>query len=275
MTRTIIIIFILLISLTVQGQTSFIEKGRYDKEGDCKGIWKYYSEDGTLIKSINYVTGEKKYYSTYRDPFDKLLEKMKLKADSFLLKYFDKEFITNHIKWEPNGSYYYGSEISGSWYEPPAGKPNKFLFRYNIIFDKKRIYNELIEFELNEYGNLIHEYKEDLKGLAYCKGNSVPCTFRATYKQALDTAKTHGLKTHGKTIFYLDWRKTTPDDSIFGEYEIVVAKFRTKEKKGNTTTSYYDAVIINPWTGKFKENVELKSYIIMHEFSAFSSGFER
>jgi hypothetical protein len=275
MTRLLIIIFTLLISLTAQGQATFKEKGSYDKEGNCKGTWKYFSEDGILIKSINYDTGEKKYYSTYRDPHDDIFEKMKLKADSFLLKYFDKEFIANNIKWEPNESYYYGPGIAGRWFEPTQVKPNKFLFRFNLIFDQERIYHQLIRFELDEYGNLIHVIDEDLTGIAYCKAGPIPCKFNTTYKQALDTAESHGLKTKGKTLFYLDWRKTTPKDSIFGEYEIVVAKFREKKKKGNRTTYYYDAVIINPWTGKFKKKVELKSYTIVHTHSAFSSGLKR
>lgn len=287
MTR-ILTILTILTPLTIMGQiikipfkekypgTNTVKEKGWFKHDNCVGTWKYYSKDRALIKTINFDTGEKKYYTDYRDPYDDIFKKMQAKANSFLLTYFDTEFIDRHIKWNINGSYFYGPGVAENWFNYTNVRPNRFLFRYDIVFDQKRTYEEVIQFELDVFGNLIHKTDRDVKGITNCKNDTMSCKFNVSYRSAIDTAQAHGLKKNGKKyIYYLDWRKTTPKHEILGVYEIVVARFNEKEKNGNRTTYKYDAVIIDPWTGKFKEMTELKSYTIVHTHSAFSSGLMR
>lgn len=86
--------------------------------------------------------------------FYDLQSKMKIQADSLIAKMYGKYFLVNHVIWNVDGSAIYNKNESGNWTDKFQNKPDKFLFRYHVRFDRKHVNEDLIEFKLDAKGNL-------------------------------------------------------------------------------------------------------------------------
>lgn len=231
------------------------------------GLWKYYSKKGKLEKSINYETGEAKYLSSNKPKYADYFEFIKLKADSILISNFGSKFFSNNIIWNVVNSYYYGPASTGRWFEETEEKPNIFLMRYQVIFDNKK--HQTIEFHVDASGNLTHRFgDDDIKGIKKCKENE--CEFTLTLKQAFDLGKAEGLKLEEKKhVIYLNY------DEKSKEYELIIADYDRTEKADNRTSDYYNAIIIDPWTGKIIEKTQMVRVSVRHTHSAYVSGLRK
>lgn len=231
------------------------------------GLWKYYSKKGKLEKTINYDNGETKYYTANKPKFTDYFEFIKNKADTFLISNFGSKFFSNSIVWNASNSYYYGPSSNGRWFEETEEKPNIFLMRYQIIFDNKKY--QTIEFHLDAFGNLTHRFGDnDVKGIRKCSENE--CEFKINLKQAYEIGKTEGFKLEEKKHFiYLNY------DEKNNSYELIVADFDRTEKIDNKSTEYFNAIIINPWTGKIIEKTTMQRQSFRHENFGFTSGLRK
>lgn len=237
--------------------------------GNCVGTWRYYDNKEKLIKEIDFESGDKKLYNGKVEPYDKIFEQMKIKANGIMKSYFGEEFFKHHLKWNPNDSYFYSANNSGKWFDIPEEKPTEFLFRYFIIFDKQRKFST-IEFRLNNKGEI--ETDDNTLGFKKCEG--IDCNSFITYDQALIIGRQNSLKLDGsKFFFYLSWVKPKRKKDFLGEYELIMAEFRDSRNGGqNETIENYDAVILNPWTGKMLRQSKFQRLRHVHEYSSSVSG---
>ena len=240
------------------------------------GLWKYYSADGKLEKTINYDNGETKQFSESISPFKNYFDFIKSKADSLLIVNLGANFFQNNISWNASNSYYYGPSLAGRWFEETSLKPNIFLMRYDVILEKN-IKFSLIEFYLDSIGKLTHRFlSDDTKGIRRCNSKSNDCMFNITTEKAFGFAKDKGLKMEkDKYFIYLEYNPDVKTSELFGDYEMIVADYDRSETKDNRTTHFYNGLIIDPWTGKVKEQISLTQNIMSHKHSAYQSGLKR
>ena len=126
----------------------------YDKSGRRIGIAKEYTDNGKLLYTIDHDKGTWTVVGKASYPFYDLQAKMRKRADSLIIEMYGKRFLENHAIWSVDGSYIYNENESGNWTDKLRQKPNKFLFRYDVKFDKKHGYDDLIEFELDAKGKI-------------------------------------------------------------------------------------------------------------------------
>jgi hypothetical protein len=235
------------------------EQGVIEGE-DAVGLWKYYDANGFLKKTIDYKTGEKKFYGIKSDPYDDILLEMKEKADSTLIKHFGYDFFKDHLQWNPGTSYYYTRhEDSGNWFDIPEYEPEQFQLTYSVSLDKQYQYS-LIRLKLDRGGRLIHSIDSyDNYGLKKCVSH---CNFRIDYPKAVEIAKQNGLKWNSNDCrFYLSWiRSLIMEGDFLGEYEMVMVELSYAEKFSEIITiDHYKAVIIDPWTGNLKRKCKFQN----------------
>ncbi|MDP3146460.1 MAG: hypothetical protein Q8N66_13700 [Bacteroidota bacterium] len=240
------------------------------------GLWKYYSADGKLEKTINYDNGETKQFSGTISPFKNYFDFIKSKADSILKTNLGLSFFQNNISWNASNSYYYGPSLAGRWFEETSSKPNIFLLRYDVLLEKD-IKFSLIEFYLDSTGNLTNRFlPDDNKGIRRCNNNSNDCKFNITTEKAYNLAKDKGMKMEkDKYFIYLEYNPDIKTSDSFGDYELIVADYNRTETRDNRTTHFYNALVIDPWTGKIKEEISLTQSIVSHKNSAYHSGLKR
>ena len=230
--------------------TKVLQKQGLFENGDCVGIWNFYSADGTLEKQINYSTGEKIYLNDQTEMYDSIFVLIRKHADSIVISNFGFSFFKKHIAWNCSNSYYYGEGMSNKWFDASYVKPTRFLFRYYIAFDANHKYSS-IEFQLDSLGALIQT--REILGLKNCKSN---CVFNISYDQAIELAKLHGMeikKSH--PYFSLKWIKPSISTDFEGDYEIEIIK-RTRSVFHKTYTD--EIVLIDPWNGEFKSRTKTK-----------------
>ena len=168
------------------------------EDGICAGIWKYFNENGKLIKKIDYETGQKTLYDGKTEPYDDLLLKAKGNADSILQTYFGANFFHSHIRWNPNDSHFFGYESSGTWFDVPAEMPTEFRFSYYILLDDDHRY-PTIQFTLDRWGDM--KTSEEISGLKTCGPNS--CQFAIDYSQALEVGRSNGLLLNKERNYFI------------------------------------------------------------------------
>jgi hypothetical protein len=240
------------------------------ENGDCAGRWKYYNKKGTLIKEINFDTGEKRLYNNKVDPFDDVFLEMRSKGDSILALYFGEEFVRDHLQWNPNRSYYYTQNSSGSWFEVPGEEPKEFVFAYFILLDKDHKY-PTIEFKLNNKGDMIR-WSYHSTGLKLC---GPTCEFNIDIASATAIARQHGLRiTNQKYEISLNWNKQNILTGNFsGDYELIITEFADKKTvNAHKTIEYFNAVIIDPWSGKFLRKTRFQNTYNVSPTCSYSSG---
>jgi hypothetical protein len=237
--------------------------------GNCAGTWRYYDNKENLIKEINFESGDKKLYNKQAEPYDEILEKMKIKATVVLKSYFGEEFFNHHLKWNASDSYFYSLNNSGRWFDIPEKKPSEFLFRYFVVFDKHRRFST-IEFKLDSKGELITD--DNVLGFKKCEG--LNSNSFISYDQALAIGRQNGLQLETSKFFiYLSWVKPKRKKNFLGDYELIIAEFRNQTDGGqNETIENYDAVVLDPWTGKLLRQSKFQQFRHVHEYSSSVSG---
>lgn len=238
-----------------------IEEGVF-LNGYNVGLWKYYS-NGTLEKTINYDNGQVEYFSKNTAPFANYFDFIKTKADSILIKNYGADFFKSNIRWNASGSYYYAPGVASVWFEKATIKPKDFVMRYDVLFGDDKY--PLIEFKLDSIGNINYNFRG--KGIIKCK--SGVCTFNVDYNQAIQLAKSKGLKLNDTYVVFL---KSISCSDNTNDYELIVADYYEKEKENNRTYYYYNTVVINPWTGEIKETAVMSSLTLFDKKTSYNAG---
>jgi hypothetical protein len=245
--------------------------------GSAVGKWKEFFQDGKLKREIDYDKGLITYFDKAAFPFLELQNKYKLKGDSIVKKVYSKEFFEKHVSWSMGGSYIYNAEESGNWTDEFKQKPTKFLLRYNILMDNQT-YDDLIEFEIDEDGQIIPNEYEDVYGFEQLPKNS-PKFFNLTHTKAIELAKKRGL-TETDTIkaeAFLYWENFKSNNIYNGRFRFYVS-IKTSSIKNiqpearSSIMDKFNIYVFNPWTGEFVEKKKMKSVRSWEKVSGSSTG---
>lgn len=250
----------------------------YDKSGRRIGLAKEYTDNGKLLYTINHDKGTWTVANKASYPFYDLQAKMKKRADSLVIEMYGKRFLEDHAIWSVDGSYIYNENESGNWTDNLKQKPNKFLFRYDVKFDKNHGYDDLMEFELDAKGKFIPSVSEQIFGFEKIdkKQNQ---GFQLSFDNALRIAKQNGLIENDSTkaMPLLKWEGFNKPTLYNGQFRFYVI-IKTKTVKNlnpngrSNVTDKYDVYSFNPWTGQFLEKKKMKSIRSWQEHSGSSSG---
>lgn len=210
------------------------EFGVFEK-GYSVGVWKYYSEDGQLLKTIDYDTNIKKLYGKISEPFDSVFNFIKHQADSLLKAKYGSVFFSGSMIQNTNRSYYYGSGTPGTWFEPSNYRPKEYLMRYDIrLSNGTRLF--FIEFNLDSLGKLL----KSLKNISNFKQKSL-----ISIEKVNEITFQKGLSLNDQPLEY----------SLFYEHEKLFLKINGKQfsviKKEHEIIQKFTYVLLDPWTGKF------------------------
>lgn len=148
--------------------------------------------------------------------------------------------------------------------------PTKFRFGYIVLLDAGHRY-ATIQFTLDRWGDIMT--REEISGLKTCGPSG--CQFAIDYLQALEIGKANGLilDHEHKYFLYLRWARTMQAADTTGDYELVIAALKNSQKGGkNETIENYDAVILNPWTGKTIRKTRMQRFRYTHRYSSSASG---
>jgi hypothetical protein len=235
----------------------------YDTLGRYIGISKEFDDGGKLLYTIDHDKGIWNVSNKNDYPFYELQNKFKLKADSLVTAMYSKEFLEKNAIWNVVFSYLSNHNESGNWTNKLKSKPTKFMFRYNVRFDKDRIYDNLIEFELDSLGNFIPNQYERVFGFEEMPTN-VNQGFRLTYDKAIILAKQNGLtqKDSARTEAFLVWKGFEKPQLYNGKFLFYIAIETGVEEEvdgwESIQTKKYDVYVFNPWTCEFIEKKKMK-----------------
>jgi hypothetical protein len=241
------------------------------------GIWKEFSQNGNLIREIHLDKGIITYFDKKAFPFLELQNSYKLKGDSIIKKIYSQEFFNTHVVWSLLSSSVYNDEESGDWTDEFKKRPTKFLLRYNIKFDGK-IYDDIIEFEINSKGQFIPNQYEDIYGFEQLSKDS-PKTFKLKQSNAIELAKRMGLQEtdSAKAEGLLHWESFKSKSIYNGRYRFYVL-IKTNSIKDirpggrSSVTDKFDVYVFNPWTSEFVEKRKMKAIRSWEAMSGSSTG---
>jgi hypothetical protein len=246
-------------------------------DGNSVGLWKEFFKDGSLKREIDYDKGVITFFDKKAFPFLKLQNSYKLNGDSIIKKIYSKEFFDKHVIWSLGSSYIYNDDESGSWTDEFKRKPTKFLLRYNIKLEGK-IYDDLIEFEINSKGQLIPNEYEEVYGFEQLSENS-PKTFQLNQEKAIELAKQKGLQETDSTKAeaFLHWEKSKSNsiyNGMFRFYVLIKTHSIKDIRPGGRSgiTDMFDVYVFNPWTSEFIEKKKMKAIRSWEEMSGSSTG---
>lgn len=171
-----------------------------------------------------------------------------------------------HAKWDFNQSViYFASGGGANWIDTTTIKPFSFIIRYDIQYDKEHLYDDMIEFELDEKGNFKGNKYEEIYGFEKLSLNSQK-TFTLTHAKAIQLAKQNGLveTDNTKTEAFLHWENFKTENFYNGNfrYYVIIKTNFIKDIKTNSRTSIvnkFDVYIFNPWTAKFVAKKKMKA----------------
>lgn len=246
-------------------------------DGNSVWLWKEFFKDGKLKREIDYDRGIITFFDKKAYPFLELQNSYKLKGDSIIKKIYSKEFFETHVIWSLGSSYIYNDKESGNWTDEFKKKPIKFLLRYNIKLDGK-IYDDLIEFEINSNGQFIPNEYEDVYGFEQLPKNS-PKTFKLNQEKAIQLAKLKGLQENdsSKAESFLHWENSKSNSVYNGKFRFyVLIKTNSikdiKQGGRSSITDKFDVYVFNPWTSEFIEKKKMKAIRSWEELSGSSTG---
>jgi hypothetical protein len=269
-----------LIYYIFQNKKSITEiQGQYDKTKNSIGAWKYFTENGELIRTENYTTRTWTINKKNLYPYIQLLNKMKAKADAIVIATYGKDFYNKYAKWNFEGSYYYFNEMDGNqWTDTTIQKPISFLFRYDIQFNEETVYQNMIEFELDKNGHFKGDDSEDTYGFEKLPKKS-PKIFTLIKSNALQIAKQKGLKENDSTKAesFMKWEGYKTNNFYNGHYRyyIIIKTDEIREihpEKRSNITEKFDAYVFNPWTSEFIEIKKMKSIRSWEAMSGNNTG---
>ena len=226
---------------------------------------------------IDYNKGIITYFDKKAFPFLELQNSYKLKGDSIIKKIYSQEFFDKHVVWSLGSSYIYNDDESGNWTDEFKRRPTKFLLRYNIKLDSK-IYDDLIEFEIDSKGQFIPKEYEDIYGFEQLPKNS-PKTFKLDRNKAVELAKQKGLQETDSTKAeaFLRWENLESKNIYNGKFRFYVL-IKTNSLKDirpggrSSVTDKFDVYVFNPWTSEYVEKKKMKAIHSWEEMSGSSTG---
>jgi hypothetical protein len=242
------------------------------------GISREYKKDGTLMYEWDHDKGicrvNRELY-----PYHDMLEEMKIKADSLIIKNYSKDFYDTHVRFEYDCSAYHGhyeklttsedtywsEDYLGSWTEPMKSKPNSFLLRYQVRLDKEDIEGIELGIELDSLGHYIPSGDDTWNNYGFEDVRGDKKTFQINRKSAIVKAIEQGLMQadSSKIAEFLTWenfKKKTLYDGQF-RYYITELTGTTEYKEGADRQGiiyHFNVYSFNPWTGEFIEKKKMK-----------------
>ena len=267
--------------------TFFNEKNIIETKGQCDtleryiGLWYEYDETGGLIRTEDYdnrtwTVHNKKLY-TYKS----YLDQIKSKADKIVIDAYGIDFFNKHTKWDfGQCAIYFKGGGGGNWTDPVNEKPISFLIRYDIVTDNGKLYDDMIEFQLNSKGELFFPFElpDDVKGFEKISSKS---SFKLTEFEAIQKAKNLGLTetdtTKAEAFLFWDFFKNKKLTQFNGQYKFyVIIKSNSikdiRPQGRSTVIDKFDVYVFNPWTGDFLEKKKMKTIRGWEQNSGSSSG---
>jgi len=229
------------------------------------GVWKEFTRNGELMYTRNYdnatcVVNPKLY------PNHDILEKMKFKADSLIIKTYSNEFFKNFVKFEFDCYTYKNYNYVGSWIEPLKDIPDEFLFRYSVKIPSGEWKNEMIGIVLNEKGEYIPSGDDFWNNYGFEDVKGEEKTFRLDTLAAKKVAIKNGLNICDTCIVteFFTWENFKKQTFFNGQfrYYILEQTGKTEYKKGVDRQGiffHFNVYSFNPWTGEFIEKKKMKS----------------
>jgi hypothetical protein len=269
-----------LVKWTFINEHGFTEvRGQYDTLEHYIGVWYEYDERGQLLRTENFdnrtwTAIKKEYY-----PYKTLLDNIKSKADNIVIKTYGLDFFKNHAKWDFSQSYiYFQDEAGANWTDTTTQKPVSFLIRYDIQYDNDRLYDDMIEFELDEKGNFKGNQYEEIYGFEKLPPTS-PKTFTLTHAKAIEAAKQKGLVETDttKAEAFLHWENLKTENFYNGNYRyyVIIKTNSIKNLRPEGRSSIidkFDVYVFNPWTAKFVGKKKMKAVRSWEQMSGSSTG---
>jgi hypothetical protein len=235
--------------------TKMLKEEGVFKDGWRIGIWKYFNEKGQLEKEINYDNNVKTLYITNKEPYDEVFENIRSKADSLIIARYGRAFFLKYIIQNTNRSFYYNRRMSGTWFEVPNFRPNKYLLRYDIKHDNQRF--SFLEFTLDSIGSL--KYKNSIQAILNLKNDEI-LHLHFLDSIALQNGLTIEMKPF-KYLFQISSDSVQRNDGLL-EFHIIGKPFKSKMSR-NEIEDFYFEVVLDPWTGKFIRKETNSSLIII------------
>ena len=223
------------------------EEGKFNKNGDWCGLRKIYSNDGKLIREVNYDNNDEKIHNNYLIPFQENFNFIQLKSENLLIEKLGKSFFENFLILNPSRTYFYGKKTSNNWFEIAEEKPIEFVMSYDLKWENKRY--EIIYFKIDSLGNLID--KKAITKVHNYKGKSL-ISKKLAEKIALENGLTENEMPFEYKFNLEEKTKTELQMIIYGKpYETI--------REGNTIKESFLLLTLEPFTGKVL-NVERKTY---------------
>jgi hypothetical protein len=227
-----------------------IEEGQYEFYKNWKGLRKIYSNEGKIIREINYENNTETFFNNYSKPFKEYFNFIKIKTENNLRKKFGKSFYDNFLILNPNNSVFFGKTTSDYWFEIPEEKPNYFQMTYDIKWQNNRV--PFLYFSLDSLGNYAGQ-KFLTKINKINNYNQKPLLSKKNIEKI---ALKNGLTENDKPLEY----KFILTQNIKTELQLIVygKPFETVTD-GEKTKASYVLITIDPFTGKFLKK-EKKSF---------------
>jgi YD repeat-containing protein len=271
-----------LVKWTYYNEKNIIEtKAQYDTTEHPIGVWYEYDENGELIRTEDYDNRTWTVYQKQLYPYKTYLDQIKFKADKIVIDAYGVDFFSKHTKWDfGQCAIYFKGGGGGDWTEPISEKPISFLIRYDIVTDNGKLYDDLIEFQLNSKGELYFPFElpDDVKGFEKISSKS---SFKLTEFEAIQKAKNLGLTetdtTKAEAFLFWDYfkdKKLTQFNGQFKFYVIIKSNsIRDIRPQGRSEViDKYDVYVFSPWTGDFLEKKKMKTVRGWEKNSGSSTG---
>ncbi|OGX91705.1 hypothetical protein [Hymenobacter coccineus] len=257
-------------------QTVATTTGTRTKAGRPTGITRDYNDRNQLLYTVDHDRGTWRVADKQLYPFYGIQDHMRAKADSTIAAIYGRQFLLTSTVWNVQGSAIYNAKESGNWTDSFVAKPTKFLFRYDVKLSPRRVYPELIEFELDANGNFIPNEFERIFGFE--KRPQVPTPkFTLAYRSTIEmTRKKSGARNQPLSGF-LKWESFKKPALYNGHFRFYVpiktGTLTDLHPKGRSSvTDRFDVYVFNPWTGAFIEKKKMKAVRSWEERSGNSSG---
>jgi len=186
------------------------------KDGEYEGR-KFYSNEGELLKEINYEENTKTLYYTESEKYDSLFLFIQSRAEEFVASSFGEYFFKKRIKFQSSQSFFYGNdyEPGSSWFLNTVNfEPKIFLMRFAINFNDSLKFTT-IQFEMDNKGNLLKN--KEILGI----NNSKVQDFKIDYNGAIEIAERNGLDDNeGNHQVKIVWKSEFPVENYYKEKEL-------------------------------------------------------
>lgn len=261
----------------IDDTTQIYYESWYKKNNDWFGISREYKKDGTIMYEWNHDKGICNVNRTFY-PYYEMLEKMKIIADSLIIKTYSQDFFNNHVRFDYEGNAWHGewkvydkdtvwsTSMVGSWTEPMTRKPNHYRIVYRVRLSQNDEKGIELGIELDSLGNYFpsDDDRWGNYGFEVVKGNQR--TFNIDKNKAIEIAKTNGLVVTDSSEIkeFLTWERFGEKDFFNGQYRYYISVLTSKteytEENDRKGIIYrYNVYTFNPWTGGFVEMKKMKN----------------